>query len=135
MNKNSSTRRISTKERDFKNELIKLDNARIGKLINDKENATTSKDRTLNYVRGAMIVYLLIYLALFVVKQVFFENLIIGAIFPFLFGAFFYFADEVDGYRKEISECNNEIFNIGRELYASGNLDESYKKEFENQIK
>ena len=135
MNKNSYTRKISTKEREFKNELIKLDNARVGKLIKDKENAATSKSRALRWVIGAMIVYLLIYLALFFVKQAFYENLIIGAIFPFLFGAFFYFAAEVDGYRKEISECNNEIFNIGRKLYASGNLNEWYKKDFEELIK
>lgn len=81
-----------------------------------------------------MIFYILVYAALFYIKQEFFENLIIGAIMPFLFSTLFYFANEIDSYKKEVKECDNEIFNLGKVLYANGNLDKDYIKEFEKQI-
>ena len=131
MNKNSY---IKNKERNTANELIKLDNARIGKLIKDKEDAITSTNSTLTKLGIFMIFYILVYAALFYIKQEFFENLIIGAIMPFLFSTLFYFANEIDSYKKEVKECDNEIFNLGKVLYANGNLDKDYIKEFEKQI-
>lgn len=134
MNKNSHTRRISTKERKFTSELIRLDNARIGKLIKDKEDAIAGTNSTFMKLGGLTIVYLLVYVALFFIKQEFLIDLSIGAIFPFLFSALFYFASEIDNYKKEVKECESEVYNLGKRLYANGNLDKRYVEEFENQI-
>lgn len=133
MNKNSY-RRISTKERKFTSELIWLDNARIGKLIKDKENAIAGTNSTLMKLGGTTIMYLLVYAALFFIKQEFLIDISIGAVFPFLFSTLFYFANEIDNYKKEIKECESEIYSLGKILYANGNLDKRYVKEFENQI-
>ena len=103
MNKRSYIRRNRFKERNIKNEVIRIDNARINKLIENKKNSAKS-----------IKCYI---------------------IFPFLFGAFFYFISEIDRYNKEISECDNEIFNLGKELYVNGNLDECNLAEFKKQIK
>lgn len=82
----------------------------------------------------ATVVYIVLYVCLFYVQGIY-KDLIIGVTFPFLFGTFFYFVSEIDRYNKEISECDNEIFNLGKELYVNGNLDECYIAEFKKQIK
>lgn len=134
MNKRSYIRRNRFKERNIKNEVIRIDNARINKLIENKKNSAKSIKCYIRMLVVATVVYIVLYVCLFYVQGIY-KDLIIGVIFPFLFGAFFYFISEIDRYNKEISECDNEIFNLGKELYVNGNLDECNLAEFKKQIK
>ena len=102
MNKRSYIRRNRFKERNIKNEVIRIDNARINKLIENKKNSAKSIKCYIRMLVFATVVYIVLYVCLFYVQGIY-KDLIIGVTFPFLFGTFFYFVSEIDRYNKEIS--------------------------------